>query len=101
MNEEMNIIRYGGIVMNENNQKNDHNIKNRLLFLAKKIFPEEENLTLDSRANETYGWDSLGNMNFIAALEEEFDIEFNEEEYFNMLSIREIYNVLYKRLKND
>lgn len=87
--------------MNENNQKNDHNIKNRLLFLAKKIFPEEENLTLDSRANETYGWDSLGNMNFIAALEEEFDIEFNEEEYFNMLSIREIYNVLYKRLKND
>jgi acyl carrier protein len=101
VNEEMNIIRYGGIVMNENNQKNDHNIKNRLLFLAKKIFPEEENLTLDSRANETYGWDSLGNMNFIAALEEEFDIEFNEEEYFNMLSIREIYNVLYKRLKND
>lgn len=81
-------------------KKINHNIKNRLLFLAKKIFPEE-NLTLDSRANETYGWDSLGNMNFIAALEEEFGIEFNEEEYFNMLSIREIYNVLCKRLKND
>ena len=101
MNEKMNILRYGGRVMNDNYQKNDHNIKNRLLSLAKKIFPEEENLTLDSSAKETYGWDSLGNMNFIAALEEEFGIEFNEEEYFNMLSIREIYNVLYKRLKND
>ena len=42
----------------------------------------------DISSDEIEKWDSLHHMNLIAALEEEFEIEFEEEEILDLLNFR-------------
>jgi len=44
-------------------------------------------------------WDSLKHMTLIVALEEEFDIEFDQAEYFKLTDYRSIRNCLEKKVK--
>jgi UDP-3-O-[3-hydroxymyristoyl] glucosamine N-acyltransferase len=70
------------------------NIEGELLRIASEVFPNEECISINSNKNNTYGWDSLGNMNLLMALEDEFGIEFNEDELMGMQSLKDILNVI-------
>ena len=48
----------------------------------------------DSSPDNIENWDSLKHMNLIIALEEEFDIEFDDEEIVNSMSYALILNIL-------
>lgn len=45
-------------------------------------------------------WDSLNHMKLIIAVEEEFNIEFNDEEIVENISYSEIKNTIMKKIKN-
>lgn len=46
-------------------------------------------------------WDSLRHMNLVVALEEEFDIEFNDDEILLLVSFIDIKKLLIKYLKTE
>ncbi len=53
-----------------------------------------ENSTSENVAN----WDSLRHMNLIVALEEEFSIEFDEEEFIELMSFANIRERINSKL---
>jgi acyl carrier protein len=53
----------------------------------------------DSSPDSLAEWDSLKHMGLILALEEEFRVEFSDTEIMSMLSVKEILEVLRKRIK--
>ena len=53
-----------------------------------------ENSTSESLAN----WDSIHHMNLIVALEEEFSIEFEEEEFIELMSFQKIRETIANKL---
>lgn len=48
----------------------------------------------DSSSDDIEGWDSLRHMNLVLALEEEFGVEFGEEQILEMTSVRNIVAAL-------
>ncbi len=68
----------------------------------KKVMSEILNIDVSSINDNTSpenveSWDSLKQMNIIVALEEEFDIEFSDEEIGEMLNYRLILEVLKEK----
>ena len=57
-----------------------------------------EKINEDSSPDTIAEWDSLKHMNLILALEEEFGVQFGDEEIVEMLSIELILNTLKKLL---
>jgi acyl carrier protein len=52
----------------------------------------------DTTIENVENWDSLSHMNLIVALEEEFEIDFEEEEFVNMVSYAEIEKIITAKL---
>jgi acyl carrier protein len=53
------------------------------------VFRVDESVINENSSSDTIeSWDSLKHMNLIAALEEEFNIEFNEDDIVNMLNFK-------------
>ena len=52
----------------------------------------------DSSPDTIEVWDSIKHMNLILALEEEFNVEFSEENILEMLSIQLIVEIMKERL---
>ena len=48
----------------------------------------------DASTSNTEGWDSLKHMNLIIALEEEFNIEFTDEEIIDSMNYALILNII-------
>ncbi len=68
----------------------------------KKVMSDILNIDVSSINDNTSpenieSWDSLKQMNIIVALEEEFDIEFSDEEIGEMLNYRLILEVLKEK----
>lgn len=74
-------------------------VERRLLSIAADVFEDQRGLTLDSTKSDVIGWDSLGNMNLVVALEDEFDIEFDEADLHNADSLRDLYDALQRKLQ--
>ena len=55
----------------------------------------EEKVTMNLFIGDVEEWDSMGNMAIIAALEEQFEVEFPVEELFELTSVAVLY---YKQL---
>lgn len=72
--------------------------EHRLVETAENVFSAESGVTLDARKEEISGWDSLGNLNLLLALEEEFDVEFDEEELQNADSLAYLSNTLKRKV---
>lgn len=53
-----------------------------------------ESLSMESSPDAVESWDSLRHMNLILALEEEFGIQFTEEQILEMISVELIVEVL-------
>ena len=55
----------------------------------------------DSSPDNIGSWDSLKHINLALALEEEFDIEFTDEEIIELANMKLISIVIAERLKDD
>ena len=60
------------------------------------VSPKEINE--DSSSESIENWDSMMHMNLIVALEEEFEVEFDEEEIIEMMDYQSILDILSKHL---
>ena len=71
---------------------------NRIKGIMAIIFkiPVEE-ITDETSPDNTESWDSLKHMNLITALEEEFDVQFEDEEIMEMMNIIIIKKILSKK----
>ena len=82
----------------ENNQDvHEKDIQRRLLETASEVFPDEEDLTVTSTKDEVIGWDSLGSLNLLMALEQEFGVEFSEQELENVDSMETLFEILVEK----
>ena len=53
-----------------------------------------ENINDESSSDDIETWDSLKHMNMVLALEEEFNVQFGEEQIFEMLNVGLIIEIL-------
>jgi acyl carrier protein len=71
----------------------------RVRQIAADIFQvPTESITSESAANTTTGWDSLGQVNLVVALEEAFGLQFTPEEIEQMISVEPIGLVIVDKL---
>jgi acyl carrier protein len=71
----------------------------RVRQIAADIFQvPTESITSASAANTTTGWDSLGQVNLVVALEEAFGLQFTPEEIEQMISVELIGLVIVDKL---
>ncbi|MCX6222363.1 MAG: acyl carrier protein [Bacteroidia bacterium] len=79
----------------------DH-IKQQIKYVMATVLNVE---VADIPENCSYGtferWDSLGHMNLVVALEEEFEIRFDDEEVSDMLNLFLIYNFVISKLETN
>lgn len=57
-----------------------------------------ETISVDASPDTIDNWDSLKHMNLIVALEEEFNIEFDDEEMLDMVNYKIIVATLQEKL---
>ena len=58
-----------------------------------------EQINDDSSPDTIESWDSLKHMNLVVALEEEFEIEFTDDEAVELLNFLLIFNIIKEKLK--
>ena len=74
------------------------NIDNRLKNIFAILFNlSAEKIEKNFSQENTRNWDSLKHMNFIVAIEEEFKIEFDDDEAFEMTSYEKIISVIKEK----
>ncbi len=59
-------------------------------ILVDQLDVEEDKVTMDASIIEDLGGDSLGVVDLVMALEDEFDIEINEDQYENFKTVGDI-----------
>jgi acyl carrier protein len=53
-----------------------------------------EGINLETTSDDIEAWDSLGVLNLMAALDEEFGIQLEDEEVENLKTVKDVLNVL-------
>ena len=72
-----------------------NDMHDRLQAIARDAFDDEGLVITDATAaDDVPGWDSLAHVNFVYALEEEFDVQFDEEEFTSFANIGELKQLL-------
>ncbi len=59
---------------------------------------DKSSITDDSSFEKIEQWDSLNHIKLIVALEEEFDVEFDDEEVGNMMNYQMIKLIVEKKI---
>lgn len=77
----------------ENNM--DNHIKNVMSAVFEIPIDEIDD---DSSPDNVGSWDSLKHMNLVVALEEEFDIEFIDDEIVEMMNLSQIKSIVMEKL---
>lgn len=73
----------------------------RLQYLARDVFGDDSLVLTDStKAVEVSGWDSFGHVNFMLSVENDFGVEFSEEEFVGFADIRGLKRMLASKLVN-
>jgi acyl carrier protein len=73
----------------------DNQIKNVMSAVFE--IPIDE-IDQDSSPDNVGSWDSLKHMNLVVALEEEFNIEFIDDEIVKMMSLSQIKSIVLEKL---
>lgn len=60
---------------------------------------DEEKINMETSQETIEGWDSLKQMNIIVAIEEEFDIQFDEEESILSDNYQALLSLIQKKTK--
>ncbi len=68
------------------------------------VMAEIFNISPEEISNETSpinveSWDSMRHLNFVVALEKEFNVEFNDDEIVALISYSTIINMLTEKVK--
>lgn len=67
----------------------------RIQAIARDAFDDDGLVLTDSTsAEDVPGWDSLAHVNFMYAVEEEFDVQFDEDEFAGYANIGELKQIL-------
>ena len=66
--------------------------------MAKILNVDESQLTNESSPNTIENWDSLKQMEIIVSIEEEFNIEFDDDDVLNIKNIDSIINILSSKI---
>ena len=73
----------------------------RLQEIARDVFGDDSLVLTDStKAVEVSGWDSFGHVNFMLSVENEFGIEFSEDEFVGFADIGGLKRMLAEKLVN-
>lgn len=73
----------------------------RLQEIARDVFGDDSLVLADStKAVEVSGWDSFGHVNFMLSVENEFGIEFSEDEFVGFADIGGLKRMLAEKLVN-
>ncbi|WP_299099013.1 acyl carrier protein [uncultured Winogradskyella sp.] len=65
------------------------NIEEKLKEIMALVFDvSTEEINEDTSPDDLDNWDSIGSINLVTALEDEFDIEFEEEDIIEMLNFQ-------------
>jgi acyl carrier protein len=73
----------------------------RIRAIMSSVFGVESHRINDDTSPETLEvWDSLKHMNLVLALEEEFQIQFDEEDIMNMLNFKLIKFLVNERISH-
>ena len=70
-------------------------VEDRIKSIMSAVFEIPEEQIKDNSSPDTIeSWDSLKHMNLIIALEEEFEVEFNDNEIFEMMNYTLIKSII-------
>jgi len=73
-------------------------MENRIKKVIGSVFGiEPSSITENDSPESIANWDSLRHMNLVVALEEEFEIEFTEEEIMDMLNYKILYTIIKEK----
>ena len=73
----------------------------RLQEIARDVFGDDSLVLTDStKAVEVSGWDSVGQVNFMLSVENEFGIEFSDDEFVGFADIGGLKRMLAEKLVN-
>tara|TARA_B100000131_G_C17899701_1_gene525876 strand:+ start:397 stop:642 length:246 start_codon:yes stop_codon:yes gene_type:complete len=75
------------------------NLEDKVKFILMSILQIEENRVLIAKRGTTSSWDSMAWVNIISAIEDEFGIELNEEDYELVSSFELICELVKVKLK--
>ncbi len=79
-----------------------YKIKERVKKIMSAVFCiAEEEIKSNSSADTITTWDSLKHMNLVVALEEEFDVEFSDNEIIELINTQLIIEVLREKLGDN
>ena len=74
-------------------------MKERILNIISIVFDISISIINENSSPENIeNWDSIGNLNLIVSLEDEFDIKFTDEEISEMLNFKLIEEILVQKL---
>ena len=76
-------------------------MENRIKKVMGNIFNIDVNLINDKSSSDSIeNWDSLKHMNLLVALEEEFDVEFDDVDLENLLNFQLIHTAIRERIED-
>ena len=67
-------------------------------ILCDQLDVEEENITIESNISDELGADSLDIVDLVMSIEEEFDLEFQDEQIDNFKTVGDIVNYIERSL---
>lgn len=70
----------------------------KVLEIALETFPASGELSVEANKDSVVEWDSLGNLSLFTSIEEAYDLEFDQDDYLNAYSLKDIVNILVSRL---
>jgi acyl carrier protein len=77
-------------------------IDTRLQEVARDAFRDDTLVLTDSmKPFEVPGWDSLGHASFMLGVENEFGLEFSEDEFVRFVDVAELKRMLAEKLNLD
>lgn len=82
-------------------QIDEEEIKKRLIKTVEQVFDDANEIRLTAERTDVVGWDSLGNLRLMMAVEEEFDILFDEDDFEKMTSIKSLYEAVLAKLQQS
>lgn len=66
--------------------------------VIKRAFPEENNLHIEMTKNDILSWDSIGHLNLIVEVEDEFGISFSKDEIESINSVEKLLELINSKL---
>jgi acyl carrier protein len=73
-------------------------IENKLIKIIKNTFETDQSIDLMSTKNDISNWDSIGHLNLILDIEEEFDISFSKDEIESIKSVSTLLKLVNSKL---